>query len=340
MKLIIGTDEAGYGPNLGPLVVTASCWLIDPRDFPTGEAALDLFTVFERLFCRTRKNQEGRIQIGDSKQIYQSRCGLAPIERAVIPIFLWSQARQANTPIAPRNLNWSMLVKQLCENATETEPLFSRLPWYQGFDPVLPTDLDPVDFLETLQQIPETSRSFPWGQRSRIIEAGPFNRLCEQLGNKANVLSHTTLSVISNLLTNTLQSRYGKTIDEVLIVCDKHGGRNHYGGILQSFFEDCWIQVVTETREHSRYRFRRNDTSYQFDFYARGESHLPIAVSSLFAKYVREICMIAFNRYWHQKESTLLPTAGYPQDAKRFRQDIQPWLPELGIPENDWWRIR
>ena len=26
MTLVIGTDEAGYGPNLGPLVVAATLW--------------------------------------------------------------------------------------------------------------------------------------------------------------------------------------------------------------------------------------------------------------------------------------------------------------------------
>ena len=28
MTLVIGTDEAGYGPNLGPLVVAATAWRI------------------------------------------------------------------------------------------------------------------------------------------------------------------------------------------------------------------------------------------------------------------------------------------------------------------------
>ena len=31
MTLLIGTDEAGYGPNLGPLVVAATAWRIDAR---------------------------------------------------------------------------------------------------------------------------------------------------------------------------------------------------------------------------------------------------------------------------------------------------------------------
>ena len=29
MAYLIGTDEAGYGPNLGPLVVSATVWRVD-----------------------------------------------------------------------------------------------------------------------------------------------------------------------------------------------------------------------------------------------------------------------------------------------------------------------
>ena len=29
MTLVIGIDEAGYGPNLGPLVIGGSSWQID-----------------------------------------------------------------------------------------------------------------------------------------------------------------------------------------------------------------------------------------------------------------------------------------------------------------------
>ena len=30
MSWMIGVDEAGYGPNLGPLVVAASAWQVEP----------------------------------------------------------------------------------------------------------------------------------------------------------------------------------------------------------------------------------------------------------------------------------------------------------------------
>ena len=31
MRYLLGTDEAGYGPNLGPLVVAASAWELRVR---------------------------------------------------------------------------------------------------------------------------------------------------------------------------------------------------------------------------------------------------------------------------------------------------------------------
>ena len=35
MSYLIGTDEAGYGPNLGPLVISASVWHV-PDGLPSG----------------------------------------------------------------------------------------------------------------------------------------------------------------------------------------------------------------------------------------------------------------------------------------------------------------
>ena len=39
MTLVIGTDEAGYGPNLGPLVVAATAWQVE-ADADEAEALL------------------------------------------------------------------------------------------------------------------------------------------------------------------------------------------------------------------------------------------------------------------------------------------------------------
>ena len=38
MPYLLGTDEAGYGPNLGPLVISASLW-----EVPEGVRGDDLY---------------------------------------------------------------------------------------------------------------------------------------------------------------------------------------------------------------------------------------------------------------------------------------------------------
>ena len=40
MPYLIGTDEAGYAPNLGPLVVSASAWWVDEPIAPESLARL------------------------------------------------------------------------------------------------------------------------------------------------------------------------------------------------------------------------------------------------------------------------------------------------------------
>ena len=46
MPYLIGTDEAGYGPNLGPLVIAATAWQV-PDDLPPAEEFKS--EVFRRL---------------------------------------------------------------------------------------------------------------------------------------------------------------------------------------------------------------------------------------------------------------------------------------------------
>ena len=43
--------------------------------------------------------------------------------------------------------------------------------------------------------------------------------------------------------------------------------------------------------------------------------HLNVALASMAAKYLREVCMLQFNRYWAAQVPGLKPTAGYPTDA-------------------------
>lgn len=47
MPFLIGTDEAGYSPNLGPLVISASVWWLDD-----GDVEVDLYKRLKSVLCK------------------------------------------------------------------------------------------------------------------------------------------------------------------------------------------------------------------------------------------------------------------------------------------------
>ena len=110
----------------------------------------------------------------------------------------------------------------------------------------------------------------------------------------------------------------------ISIVCDKHGGRNHYLPLLVDFFPDHFIETHGEGRQRSVYRFGPQDRRVEICFQAKGESHLPTALASMASKYLRELAMRAFGEFWCPRVPGLRPTAGYPQDARRFRDEMPP----------------
>src|SRR5262245_56173963 len=78
MAWIVGIDEAGYGPNLGPFVMSSvACRL------PDALADADLWKVLKSVVCRRRNSKKGRIFIEDSKKVYSPGRGLCDLERGV-----------------------------------------------------------------------------------------------------------------------------------------------------------------------------------------------------------------------------------------------------------------
>jgi hypothetical protein len=126
----------------------------------------------------------------------------------------------------------------------------------------------------------------------------------------------------------------------ISVLCDKHGGRDRYLPLLMNCFPDRFIEVVSEGRLRSVYRFGPAQRRVQIAFQARGESHLPTALASMASKYLRELAMHAFNDFWRQQVADLRPTAGYPIDARRFKADIAAAQQSLGIEDRILWRTK
>jgi hypothetical protein len=168
---------------------------------------------------------------------------------------------------------------------------------------------------------------------------GTFNALIDRGMNKSDILSRETLALAAQLAED-LSDPHATT----LIWCDRHGGRKRYAGVIAAAFEAQAVPIQ-ETPTHSAYRLGSDglfgsqsggDTVLEFS--VRGEQRPPVAVASLTAKCVRELTMETFNRFWSQEDANLEPTAGYPVDAARWRQQASPTITRLGLDSHQIWR--
>ncbi|MCR4410941.1 MAG: hypothetical protein NUV77_00785 [Thermoguttaceae bacterium] len=323
MPFLIGTDEAGYGPNLGPLVVSATVWHVADGVSETGLYDRLRGTVATTLAEATRLGPV-RVAIADSKVLYQSGKGLGALERGLLAA-LGVLGRHPES----RQEVWAAL-------APESLPILRAIPWYAEHDGPVPIDC-------RRDEIEPCSAALAEGLaraqvrlvdvRSRAIFEEEFNRLCRQHGSKGSLLSHATLRLVAEVLASVGD-------ESVLVVCDKHGGRNRYAGALSEHFPECYIEVRGESRHESVYRFGSPDRRVEFRFQAKGESHLPAALASMASKYLRELAMQALNEFWARRIPGLLPTAGYPVDARRFKRDIATVQAGLGIADPAIWRSK
>jgi ribonuclease HII len=337
MTLLIGIDEAGYGPNLGPLVIAASAWEVEETIAESGKRKTEERAVLIDLYQRladtvSRTPAEGRIAIGDSKRLYQPGGGLGRLERAVHPALLVS--RQAGD-------SWSALLETLGADAQGRR---QELPWQHSFDCPLPGDVAADEVNRLGKRLDETCRAAsarPIGLRGRLVFPRQFNELTTQHDSKGAALSQTTLELLRDML-DKIARKQDRPLPptSTTIVCDKHGGRNRYGPLLAAHFPAETIRTLAESRAESCYEWGTPESPVEICFRARGEAFMPTALASMTAKYLRELAMNCFNRYWQTHVSGIRPTAGYPLDAKRFLTEIHVVQRRLGIPDHDLWRNR
>ena len=83
MTLVIGTDEAGYGPNLGPLVVAASAWHVASTPDCTESVLEDAVAEASAISTTTH---HGSLW-ADSKLVYLADIS-PPFDRVRIILFL------------------------------------------------------------------------------------------------------------------------------------------------------------------------------------------------------------------------------------------------------------
>ena len=317
-RLLIGTDEAGYGPNLGPLTVTATAW-----EIPEGVEPASLWEEFGKVVTNAPTRGDQRLFVADSKQVYSSGDGLEDLEVAVLAFL-----RTLACPVAT--------IDELCQGISGADftTLYQEEAWNSTPGKSLPCDASEDHILEwqqTLADVMLQKQIRLLGIRSRIMFPKEFNQRVAESDSKGVVLSNATMELVRELV-----DRFTDDDASVFVVCDKHGGRNRYDELIASHFDDQFVFRMEEGRERSRYRMGR----VEFCFRTRAEELLPVALSSMVSKYLREVLMHQFNEFWAHHVPGLKPTQGYPVDAKRFRDDIAEAIRVLEVDDSHLWRNR
>lgn len=325
-RILIGTDEAGYGPNLGPLTIAATAWYL-----PEGVEPIGLWDELKAVLTNAPARGDQRLYVADSKKVFSPGEGLEALEVAVLA---FSSMIKANTTTIDELCRWLSMNSQAIPFVTA----YRAEPW--NIMPGLPLPIDSsedhiIEWVSTLNAELEKQGIRLLGMRARIMFPEEFNDLVAQSDSKGVVLSNATLQLVRDLADCCLADPDTSNMP-TLVVCDKHGGRNRYDELIAQHFDDQFVFRMEESRERSRYRMGSMD----FCFRTKAEEFLPVALASMVAKYTREVLMHQFNYFWANQIPGLKSTQGYPLDAKRFRHDIAPLVETLRIPMNQLWRTR
>jgi hypothetical protein len=320
MPWIVGIDEAGYGPNLGPLVMTSVACRV-----PERLARADLWRALRRAVRRHDEPTDGRIVVADSKLVYSTARGLTDLERAVLSVLPKNGSRPIGQTLAH-------LIDHL--DPADHVPLRAE-PWYTGASCV-PAAVAAEDVAEPGERFGRTceDRDIAWGLvRSVIVCPSRFNAVLDRWGSKGALLGHGLAELLGQNVA------LGTDDESVSFLIDKHGGRNTYAAMLQQALPDGIVVAHEEGMECSRYSVLGLRRAVAVRIEPRADaSHFCVALASMVSKYLRELLMREFNVFWCGHVPELKPTAGYPGDAARFFAAIRPLLPRLGIAEDAIWR--
>lgn len=323
-KLVIGVDEAGYGPSMGPLTICATAWRV-----PVDLNASEMTSMLEPEFlAKPIKQNSSHVPIGDSKKIHRDTYA---VEGLILGARFLSFSIDGTV-----STEWDT---QIAKFASEDWNRLSSIPWYDKQPSVHCDVLDNIfpnqaDYFQAAMKKTQSHGIRLAGIRMRVIDEIEFNRQVDRTGNKSTLLSEASLGLVKQVILEL-----GEKVEDIEVYCDKHGGRNRYQAILTYSFDEEWFDIEIESRGCSRYQSKWAEHAMQIQFKVDGDSIFPSAAASIIAKWTREELMNRLNGFWQSKVvDGLKPTAGYYVDAMRFAKQIDGAVKNLGLATDQWWR--
>jgi hypothetical protein len=312
----VGIDEAGYGPNLGPLLQTSV-------GVHFASEPCCIWQLLADAVRRCGDGRDSRIVVDDSKKVFGPNRNLANLEVAVL------------AAACPSDASWPMPVGQfLVLIAPATLPEVRLEPWFDESEPIpLAAKIDTIKRASERWHTSLRSNSLkPFCVQSRITPPARFNSLLDERDNKAEVLAGGVRWLIREA------RRLESEADRIDFAVDRLGGRVYHMDFLKGACPDGDIEMIEENEAQCRYRMQSpRPLTWSFEVEADAR-HFTVALASMVSKYVRELLMGQFNRFWQAHVPGLKATAGYPVDAGRFIQEIRPAMHRLGIDDRIVWR--
>jgi hypothetical protein len=311
MPWVVGIDEAGLGPNLGPLVQSAIAARV-----PDGVDCL--WKCLAGGVRRAGEPDDGRLLIDDSKLVNVGPHGLSRLERGVVGVV-------ADCRPVGEFLGGMVCGSSLADLAEES--------WFDAAEP-LPVALEPeVAVQRPLADALDFAAVELKLARCVVTPAPKFNRLIDRWGSKAGAMEQGVSTLLQTVLAGIDDT------DAITIVIDKQGGRNFYAPWFSAAIPDAWIAPVRESAAVSEYQVLGLARDVRLLIYPRAESEaLPVALASMLSKYLREVCMRQFNRFWIGHVPGLKPTSGYHTDSRQYYRAIRPAMRNLGLKPSAVWR--
>ncbi len=315
-----GLDEAGYGPLLGPLVIglaTLESRVAIAPDLP--------WTALAPAATPPSRDKKG-IAVADSKRLHRPATGdLSGLEEGVLGFIAMERGRLGQPAEPPKTF------LELIEHLTVGRGQYlADYPWYEGADLELPVSASPLTLtgkIRKLERALDRAEMAVSEVRAIPLEVLEFNGALEQHGTKGDVNAWAIGRFLSWLWRHPERTHAEAWSDRL-------GGRQRYGPFLAPLFPDTRFQVLEQDRESQAYRIeqRGGTRTLEIHFEKEGEDKsFPTALASMTAKYVRELHMRLFNRWWIGHLPDLKKTAGYVQDGRRFLADIEPHREKLGV---------
>lgn len=306
--LLIGIDEAGYGPLLGPLVVAGAAFRV-PGAASAAEAGARVAVAL----------RAADVAVGDSKRLFGATHDLAALERPVLAL-----------AGAPPDLD------DLLRRVAVDRSVRGSAPWYAGRRPLpaLVADAHVIDVRARLDAALAGDAIEFAGFAADVVPERRLNLLFEE-GNKADALFGVAAGVLDRLAGRRAAS------ESLHAVFDRQGGRAYYGPKLQNRWPEGLVMPLAESARVSSYRLHVGGGPAEASFEVEADGRHPqVGLASMLAKYLREVFMGLFNEHFAGICPGVPPTAGYVEDGRRWLKQTRAQRDAAGVADADLVRVR